>query len=172
VVFYDANGRQLQAFDYSTDEAARDFGCCAISPSNNTAVVGACNRLYVFSLSNSTGVWQHMAVKQVGVRSRRPLRRLLFRASCNRQQLDCPQRVRAGTCNCYAASIKPCKGCSSWYQMLVLAGGTHPIVLPRMSAAACSYFRAESGLACRLTNCTQPPASPGSQMAAALQLVG
>lgn len=65
VVFYDANGRQLQAFDYSTDEAARDFSCAAMNPSNDTAVVGAYNRLYVFSLSNSTGVWQHMAVKQV-----------------------------------------------------------------------------------------------------------
>jgi hypothetical protein len=65
VVFYDANGRQLQAFDYSTDGAARDFSCAAINPSNDTAVVGAYNRLYVFSLSNSTGVWQHMAVKQV-----------------------------------------------------------------------------------------------------------
>lgn len=65
VTFYDANGRQLQAFDYSTDEAARDFSCAAINPSNDTAVVGAFNRLYVFSLSNSTGVWQHMAVKQV-----------------------------------------------------------------------------------------------------------
>lgn len=66
VTFYDANGRQLQAFDYSTDEAARDFSCAAILlPSNDTAVVGAFNRLYVFSLSNSTGVWQHMAVKQV-----------------------------------------------------------------------------------------------------------
>jgi len=64
VVFYDGNGRQLQAFDYSTDEAARDFSCCAINPSNDTAVVGAFNRLYVFNLSNSTGVWQHMAVKQ------------------------------------------------------------------------------------------------------------
>jgi hypothetical protein len=65
VVFYDASGRQLQAFDYSTDEAARDFSCCAINPSNDTAVVGAFNRLYVFSLNNSTGIWQHMAVKQV-----------------------------------------------------------------------------------------------------------
>lgn len=78
MVFYDANGRQLQTFDYSTDEAARDFSCCAINPSNDTAVVGAYNRLYVFSLSNSTGVWQHMAVKQVGGRSRCPLRSLLL----------------------------------------------------------------------------------------------
>lgn len=67
VVFYDANGRQLQAFDFSTDEAARDLSCCAMNPSNDTAVVGAFNRLYVFSLNNSTGVWQHMAVKQVCV---------------------------------------------------------------------------------------------------------
>jgi hypothetical protein len=67
VVFYDANGRQLQAFDFSTDDAARDLSCCAMNPSNDTAVVGAYNRLYVFSLNNSTGVWQHMAVKQVCV---------------------------------------------------------------------------------------------------------
>jgi hypothetical protein len=38
-----------------------------MNPSNDTAVVGAYNRLYVFSLNNSTGVWQHMAVKQVCV---------------------------------------------------------------------------------------------------------
>lgn len=67
MVFFDANGRQLQAFDFSSDSAARDFASCSINPSNDTAVVGAFNRLYVFSLSNSTGVWQHTAVKQVRV---------------------------------------------------------------------------------------------------------
>lgn len=66
VVFYDAGGRQLQLFDFASDTGARDFTCCAMNPNNDTAVVGAFDRLYIFSLNNSTGVWQHMAVKQVG----------------------------------------------------------------------------------------------------------
>lgn len=71
MVFYDQNGRQLQAFDYSSDEAARDLSCCAFNPSCDTAVVGAFNRLYVFSMSNSSGIWEHVAVKQVSRKCRR-----------------------------------------------------------------------------------------------------
>jgi hypothetical protein len=65
VVFYDQAGRQLAAFDYSSDEGAHDFSCVAFNPSNDAAVVGAASRLYVYSLNNSSGAWEHVAVKQV-----------------------------------------------------------------------------------------------------------
>jgi intraflagellar transport protein 172 len=65
VVFYDVNGREMQAFDYSSDPEARDFSSCCFNPSGDTAVVGAFNRFYVYSLSSSRGTWKQVDVKQV-----------------------------------------------------------------------------------------------------------
>jgi hypothetical protein len=66
VVFYDTNGREMQAFDYSSDPEARDFSSCCFNPSGDTAVVGAFNRFYVYSLNSSRGTWEQVGVKQVG----------------------------------------------------------------------------------------------------------
>lgn len=66
VAFYDANGRELQAFEYSNDNDAHDFSSCSFNPSGDTAVVGAFNRFYVYSFSSSKGIWEEVAVKQVG----------------------------------------------------------------------------------------------------------
>jgi intraflagellar transport protein 172 len=66
-VFYDANGREMQAFDYSSDPEAQDFSSCCFNPSGDTAVVGAFNRFYVYSLNSSRGTWEQVGVKQVGV---------------------------------------------------------------------------------------------------------
>ncbi|WIA40104.1 hypothetical protein OEZ86_013511 [Tetradesmus obliquus] len=65
VVFYYANGREQQAFDYSSDPEARDFSSCCFNPSGDTAVVGAFSRFYVYSLNSSRGTWEQVAVKQV-----------------------------------------------------------------------------------------------------------
>jgi hypothetical protein len=65
VVFYDASGRQMQVFDYSSDLEARDFSSCCLNPSGDTAVVGAFNRFYVYSLNSSRNTWEQVAVKQV-----------------------------------------------------------------------------------------------------------
>lgn len=67
VVFYDGAGRQQQVFDYSSDDEARAFASAAFNPAGDAAVVGAFNRLYVFSYSSSRGVWQQVAIKQARV---------------------------------------------------------------------------------------------------------
>lgn len=67
VVFYDPKtGRELQAFDHSGDDGARNFACAAVNPAGDAAVVGAYNRLYVFAKSGPKGTWQAAGVKQVG----------------------------------------------------------------------------------------------------------
>lgn len=65
VVFHDHNGRELQAFDYSTDSEPQDFCCCTFNPSGDTAVVGAFNRMYVYSFNSSKNMWEQVAVKKV-----------------------------------------------------------------------------------------------------------
>eukprot|EP00882_Tetradesmus_deserticola_P017184 GHRQ01018394.1.p2 GENE.GHRQ01018394.1~~GHRQ01018394.1.p2 ORF type:complete len:113 (-),score=45.80 GHRQ01018394.1:379-717(-) len=65
VVFYAANGSEVQAFDYSSDQEARDFSSCCFNPSGDTAVVGAFNRFYVYSMNSSRGTWEQVGVKQV-----------------------------------------------------------------------------------------------------------
>jgi hypothetical protein len=65
VVFYDTNGREQQAFDYSTDPEARDFSCCSFSPSGDVAVVGAFSRFYVYRLNTTKGTWEEVGMQQV-----------------------------------------------------------------------------------------------------------
>jgi len=69
VVFYDpSSGREQQVFDHSSDDEARSFGCAAINPSGDAAVVGDYNRLYVFTRGGAGakgGGWQAAGITQV-----------------------------------------------------------------------------------------------------------
>jgi intraflagellar transport protein 172 len=62
---YDANGRELQSMDYSTDESVRDFASCTFNPGGDTVVFGAFNRLYAFAWSSTKNVWEEVAMKHV-----------------------------------------------------------------------------------------------------------
>ena len=66
VVFYDPkSGREQQSFDHSGDDGARHFACADVNPAGDAAVVGAFNRLYVFTKGGPKGAWQAAGVKQV-----------------------------------------------------------------------------------------------------------
>mmetsp|Transcript_26109 Transcript_26109/g.57041 ORF Transcript_26109/g.57041 Transcript_26109/m.57041 type:complete len:1764 (+) Transcript_26109:195-5486(+) len=65
VVFYDVNGRELQVFDYSTDDSVREFCSCSFNPSGETVVLGTYNRFYVYSYNISRNTWEEVGMKQV-----------------------------------------------------------------------------------------------------------
>lgn len=63
---YDVKGSELQVFDHSSDtDDARDLSCCSVNPSGDAVVVGGFNRLYVYSINDTKGVWEQVGVKQV-----------------------------------------------------------------------------------------------------------
>eukprot|EP00854_Cymbomonas_tetramitiformis_P006568 gene6568-7868_t len=63
VVFYDTEGGVLQHFDYSGDEAVREFTCAEFNPSGETVVIGSFNRYYVFSYNLQRQLWEESGVK-------------------------------------------------------------------------------------------------------------
>ena len=65
VVFYDGNGRDQQAFEYTSDDGARTFTCCCFNPSGDAAVAGAFNRFYVYALNTAKGIWEQVYMQQV-----------------------------------------------------------------------------------------------------------
>ncbi|KIZ07625.1 Intraflagellar transport protein [Monoraphidium neglectum] len=66
VVFYDPKtGREQAAFDQGGDNGARSFGCAAMNPAGDAAVVGGFNRLYIFARGGPKGLWQPAGVKQI-----------------------------------------------------------------------------------------------------------
>ena len=65
ICFYDKEGFQLQRFDYSQDEAEKEFTCAAFNPSGETVVVGSFNRFRTFTLGQQDGAWQDAGIKQV-----------------------------------------------------------------------------------------------------------
>ncbi|GFH08379.1 WD_REPEATS_REGION domain-containing protein [Haematococcus lacustris] len=60
VVFYDTNGRELQVFDYSNDEAVREFTSCSFNPSGDTAAFGSYNRFYIYTLNATRKAWEQI----------------------------------------------------------------------------------------------------------------
>ena len=60
VVFYGPNGRQLQAFDFGSDEGVREFTSCAFNPSGDAVVFGTFNRFYVFAFNAGRSVWEQV----------------------------------------------------------------------------------------------------------------
>ena len=65
ICFYDKEGTQLQRFDYSHDEAEKEFTTAAFNPSGETVVVGSFNRFRTFQLNPLDGSWQDAGIKQV-----------------------------------------------------------------------------------------------------------
>ena len=65
ICFYDKEGTQLQRFDYSHDEAEKEFTVAAFNPSGETVIVGSFNRFRTFTLNQLDGSWQDAGVKQV-----------------------------------------------------------------------------------------------------------
>ena len=71
VVFFDpASGSEQAVFDHGGDDEARAFGCVAINPAGDAAVVGAFDRLYAFvhgggETSSLAAKWRAAGVKQV-----------------------------------------------------------------------------------------------------------
>jgi hypothetical protein len=65
VAFYDpTSGAEQAAFDHGGDDEARAFGSVAVNPAGDGAVVGAFDRLYVFTRGGG-GKWAAAGVKQV-----------------------------------------------------------------------------------------------------------
>lgn len=62
VVFYDTNGREVTAFDYSGEEAVREFTSCAFNPSGDTAVFGTYNRFYIYVFNTMRNAWDEVCM--------------------------------------------------------------------------------------------------------------
>lgn len=62
VVFYDNNGREVQVYDYSSDDSVREFTSCAFNPSGDTAVFGTYNRFYVYTYNQMRNTWDEVIV--------------------------------------------------------------------------------------------------------------
>mmetsp|Transcript_15284 Transcript_15284/g.25210 ORF Transcript_15284/g.25210 Transcript_15284/m.25210 type:complete len:1767 (+) Transcript_15284:218-5518(+) len=65
VTIYDRDGLLLQTFDYSHDEAQKEFTAATCNPSGECAVVGSFNRMHVFSYNARKGAWEESGVKDV-----------------------------------------------------------------------------------------------------------
>jgi intraflagellar transport protein 172 len=66
VAFYDpTTGREQAAFEHGADDEARGFACAAVNPAGDAVVIGAVDRLYVFSRGGAKGAWQAAGFKQV-----------------------------------------------------------------------------------------------------------
>jgi hypothetical protein len=62
VTFYDsASGRQVAAFDYSTDDAVREFTSAAFSPAGDVVALGTYNRYYVYAMNAARGTWDEVS---------------------------------------------------------------------------------------------------------------
>lgn len=65
VVFYDLNGREVRAFDYSADDSMREFSSCAFNPSGDTVVMGNYNRFLIYAYNMQRSDWEEVGHKQV-----------------------------------------------------------------------------------------------------------
>lgn len=65
VVFYDLNGKELQYFDYSTDDNVREFSACAFNPSGDVVVFGCFGRFYIYCYNILRGMWDEVGCKQI-----------------------------------------------------------------------------------------------------------
>jgi intraflagellar transport protein 172 len=65
ICFYDKEGSMLQRFDYSHDEAEKEFTVAAFNPSGEAVVVGSFNRFRTFTFNQLDGSWQDAGIKQV-----------------------------------------------------------------------------------------------------------
>ncbi len=62
IVFYEANGRTLQTFDYSNDDGVREFTACAFNPSGDAVAFGTYNRFYVYVHNANRNVWEQVSI--------------------------------------------------------------------------------------------------------------
>lgn len=124
VVFYDANGRQLQSFDFSNDEGVREFTSCAFNPSGDAAVFGTYNRFYVFAFNAGRNVWEQVrwrgggCVRRGGVRQMpcaiptagKLLPKALERAHCS----SAPELTRCSTLHPLAGNPAGAQDAHAW----------------------------------------------------------
>ncbi len=68
VVFYDLTGREIRAFDYSNDDAVREFTTCSFNPSGDTVVFGTYNRFYMYTFNIQRQDWEEVGFKHVSAR--------------------------------------------------------------------------------------------------------
>jgi hypothetical protein len=61
VVFYDQAGKELQVFDYSSDDGVREFCSCNFNPSGDTVVFGTYNRFYTFTYNTTRMAWEDVS---------------------------------------------------------------------------------------------------------------
>jgi hypothetical protein len=141
VVFYDPKtGREQAAFDQGGDNGARSFGCAAMNPAGDAAVVGGFNRLYIFARGGPKGLWQPAGVKQV------------------RSGGDCARGSALRICS--AAKPHRCAVFLKWASTMLWTalllewsyGVTQPFVIPSGMPRACGPTRLS---AFRLTTCLQ-----------------
>ncbi|KAJ3253804.1 hypothetical protein HK103_005291 [Boothiomyces macroporosus] len=65
VVFYDAEGKVLQKFDYSSNPDIQDFTVAEQSPSGQCIVIGSFDRLHIFNYLISKGQWEEAQMKTI-----------------------------------------------------------------------------------------------------------
>ncbi|KAJ3273642.1 hypothetical protein HDV01_004251 [Terramyces sp. JEL0728] len=65
VVFYDAEGKVLQKFDYSLNPDIQDFTVAEQSPSGQCIVIGSYDRLHIFNYLISKGQWEEAQMKTI-----------------------------------------------------------------------------------------------------------
>ena len=63
VVFYDNNGREIQAYDYSGEDAVREFTSCSFNPSGDTAIFGTYNRFYIYTFNAMRRSWDEVRMQ-------------------------------------------------------------------------------------------------------------
>lgn len=65
VLFYDAEGTVLQAFDCADDEGQREFTVAAFNPSGEAVVVGSFDRFHTFAFNARASAWEQVGLKAV-----------------------------------------------------------------------------------------------------------
>jgi intraflagellar transport protein 172 len=65
VKFFDTQGGEVQTFDYSGDDAVKEFSSLAFNPSGQTVVLGNFSRFYIYAFDAASAKWQQTGVTVV-----------------------------------------------------------------------------------------------------------
>ena len=65
VTFYDEDGGEEMAFDYTKDPNCREFTACVSNPTGDAVVLGNFNSMYTFSRNKDTMGWEEKSITKV-----------------------------------------------------------------------------------------------------------
>lgn len=65
VRFWNSEGREPRAFDYSSLNGVKEFTCAAFNPSGESIVLGNFNRYFIFAWHARNREWSEVAIKEV-----------------------------------------------------------------------------------------------------------